>query len=215
LISTITVGTNSVNLVAFPKSIGMNAMTFDATDAVATVVSPFTGQTQTYSWPGADLMTGQVTVPPLTRSQAAEWVSFLLELRGMQNAFQLGDPSYTGPAGLVGGDPVVDNTVTVNAVASQVLHTRGWTPSRYRVLMPGDYIQVGYRLHRVLDQVNADSTGTAAISVWPSLRDAPTDGQQIILNKPKGLWRLASNKRTWNIDLPSISHLSFNIMEYR
>jgi hypothetical protein len=211
-ISTITVNGNNVSLVAMPTSPGPRSVQFDITDAVSSVVSPFTGQTQTYSWPGADMWSGTVELPTLTQAQADQWISFLMELRGIQNPMQLGDPARSTPNGNALGVPVVNGA---QAAASQSLLTRGWAPNSYRLLLTGDYIQVGYRLHRVLDQVNSDANGDATISIWPSLRDPVIDGQTVILNNPKGLFRLASNKRTWSSDFTLRTKLSFQVMEYR
>jgi hypothetical protein len=215
LINTITLNGNAVSVVALPHDIG-SASSFEASfsDTVATVSSPFTGQTQAQQWPGADMWTGTVTLPPLTQEQADDWISFLMECRGMANAFQLGDPMKLSPRGNVSGVAVVDGSVAVVA-GGQTLFTRGWTASRFRLLLPGDYLQVGFRLHRVLDAVTSDASGKAAISIWPSLREVPTDGQSIVLNKPQGLWRLATNKRTWSSDYTGLTRLSFQIMEYR
>jgi hypothetical protein len=53
------------------------------------------------------------------------------------------------------------------------------------------------------------------LTVWPSLREIPADGLPLVLRNPQGLWRLAANKRTWSSDYTRVSHLSFQIMEYR
>lgn len=211
-ISTITVNGNNIAVVAMPTCQVPQSVQFDITDAVSSVVSPFTGQTQTYSWPGADMWAGTVALPTLTQAQADQWISFLMELRGIQNAMMLGDPMRSKPNGIVKGVPVVNGA---QVAASQSLVTRGWTANTFRQLLPGDYLQVGFRLHRVLDQVNSDSNGDATISIWPSLRDPVTDGQAIILNNPKGLFRLASNKRTWSSDCSLRTKLSFQVMEFR
>jgi hypothetical protein len=207
------------SIVALPYDCGsLHSVEFSVSDAVAIVSSPFTGQTQAQQWPGADMWTGTVTLPPLTQAQADQWISFLMELRGMANAFLLGDPMKQAPAGRVTSTskPVVDMTTAgTNIVGSQTLYTRGWAPGVFRLLAVGDYIQVGYRLHRVLDQVNSDSNGKAQLSVWPSLRDLPSDGEPLVLSKPQGLFRLATNKRTWSADISYLTNLSFQIREYR
>jgi len=61
------------------------------------------------------------------------------------------------------------------------------------MLMTGDYLQIGYRLYRVLQNVYADAFGNASISLWPNLRDQPADGTAIVTRNCKGLFRLASN----------------------
>ncbi len=213
-VSTITLGGNTVSVVSMPSLLGLASVEFSFTDAVAIVSSPFTGQTQAQQWPGADMWSGTATLPPLTQDQADLWISFLMEVRGQANAFFFGDPLKRSPRGNFSGTPLIDGTTPV-AVGGQTLYTKGWTPSRTNLFLPGDYIQLGYRLHRVLDPVNSDSSGKASFNIWPSLREVPTDGQVIIYNNPVGLFRLASNKRTWSSDYSRISKLSFQFMEYR
>jgi hypothetical protein len=215
LISTITLNGQSVTLVATPAKPGVRSVQYSAADAVAIVSSPFTGQTQAQQWPGADLWMWTVTMPPLTAQQADDWVSMLLEMRGMANAVQLGDPMHTTPRGATQGSvPVVDGSVTV-AAGGQILYVRGLTASRARLLVTGDHLQVGFRLYKVLSSVTADGSGKAAIAIWPSLREVPTDGEAVVLNNPKGLFRLATNKRDWSADMTRLTRLSFPLQEYR
>jgi len=132
----------------------------------------------------------------------------------MANAFQLADPNYAGPQGVHEGAPTVPATVT-DIAGSQTLHTVGWRAGAFRVLCAGDQLQLGYRLHMVCDDINADSSGHAAIPVWPSLREAPTASAPILLAKPKGLFCLAQNKRGWSTDYTRFSEIQIPIMEYR
>jgi len=104
-VSVITVGTQSVNLVSLPTTPAPASVQFDMADAVATVRSTFTGQMQAQGWPGADALSGTVTMPPLTQAQADDWIAFLMELRGMANAFQIGDPMKSTPRGTGGALP--------------------------------------------------------------------------------------------------------------
>jgi hypothetical protein len=207
---------NGASIVALPTSPGLRSVEFNMNDAVAIVTSPYTGQTQTQQWPGADSISGTITLPPLTQEQADNWIACLAELRGMANCFLIGDPMKTTPRGHVQGFPVVDMTTAgTNAVGATTLYTRGWTANQFRLLLPNDCLQIGYRLHRVLDVVDSDADGKAQISIWPSLRDLPTDAESIILNNPQGLFRLATNKRTWSSDYQLLTNLSFQIIEFR
>lgn len=211
-VTTISVGGSNVALVALPSSPGMRRVEFTFKDAVASVLSPFTGQLQTQQWPGADMWAGTFTLPALTRQQAANWITFLMELRGMANVFQIGDPNFQTPLGTPSGTPVV---AVGNAAMSQTLVTSGWTASASGLLLPGDYIQIGYRLHRILDQVNADGSGNATLSIWPSLREAPSSGVPVITSNTQGLFRLASNERKISFDCTTLTHVSFPFQEYR
>jgi hypothetical protein len=189
---------NGASIVALPACYTtLSSVEFSMNDSNSVVMSTFTGQTQIQSWAGADSWSGTVTFPPLTQAQADGWLAFLGELRGMQNCFLIGDPMKTSPSGTPSGVPVVDmSTAGTNYAMAQTLYTRGWTPNRYRLLLP-------------------DVNGKAAITVFPSLREAPTDGEALILNKPCGLFRLASNKRTWSADSTLLTHLSFQMIEVR
>ena len=212
--STITLNDNSVTLVATPPVSGAASVEFNFTDSVAIVASPYTGQTQAQAWIGADMWSATVTLPPLSQKQADVWVSALMECRGMLNAIQIGDPMKSTPRGNPLGTPTCPAT-PVDQFGQSTLTTTGWTPGKVGLLLPGDYLQVGWRLHRVLDIVNSDSSGNATISVWPSLREIPAASALIILNNPMGLFRLATNKRTWSADFTRQTRLSFQLMEYR
>ncbi|MCU1251537.1 MAG: hypothetical protein JWQ49_4566 [Edaphobacter sp.] len=215
MISLISLNGNTVGVVSLPASAGsLQSIDWNFTTAVATVTSVFTGQVQAQRWPGADALSGTATLPPLTQIQADQWISALMQMQGMSNAFQLGDPMKKSPRGSALGSPTADASVAMVA-GGQVLRTKGWTPSQLNLLLPGDYLQIGFRLHRVLDGVNSDSSGKAAINIFPSLREPPLDGQALALFNPVGLFRLASNKVTWSSGVDHLTRLSFQFQEYR
>lgn len=214
-LSTITIGTETITLVSMPDKPGLRSFEPTAMDAASAVSSPYTGEQQIQWWPGADLFSAICTLPPLSTCDADEWISSLLACRGMLNGFMLGDPSKLRPRGGVtsASTPVVSGAGNV-AGATTIL-TRGWKPNQFRLLLPRDYLQVGYRLHPNLSVVNSDDSGNATLSVWPSLRETLIDGQPIILNRPKGLFRLATNQRKWSSEYTRLTSLSFPIREYR
>lgn len=184
---------NGASIVALPTSPGLKSLKLVNVDAVSKSVSPFTGTTQVQAWPGGDYWMGSFELPRMTANQAAVWSAWQMELRGMLNVFALGDPLYKHPAGVAKGTPVING---VHAAMATSINTKGWQVNTYRQLLPGDYLQIGYRLHRVLDQANSDASGNSSLAIWPSLREALTDGTPIILREPKGLFRLTSNSRS-------------------
>lgn len=212
MISTITVGGSSVNLVAMPTSPGPRSIELGISDAVGRVTSEFTGQVQAQQWPGADLLTGTFTLPSLTRKQAGPWIAFLMQLRGISNAFMLGDPLNAQPLGTPSGSPVA---LAGNAAMSQQLTTSGWTASTVGLLLPGDWIQIGYRLHRNLDVVTSDGSGNATLNIWPSVRETLTSNVGIVTSNTQGLFRLASNMRKISFDVTTLTRMSFPFQEYR
>jgi hypothetical protein len=98
-------------------------------------------------------------------------------------------------------------------VGAIALVTRGWQPNVYGQLNPGDYIQVGLRLHQVTAQVNSDSSGNATISIWPSLRETPADGTALGFVNPVGVFRLSSNKRQWHASPATLTEIGFSCNE--
>lgn len=174
--NSITLGGQTVTVVSVPTSPGIRAVQFSPFDAVSNVRSVFTGQTQAQQWPGADLFSGTLTLPSLSQAQADDWISFLMQCRGRANAFMVGDPAKKSPRGSGSGTPFVDNNQNGgNPAGSQWLGTKGWTANAQGVLRRGDWIQVGWRLYRVLDDINADGYGNALLPIWPSLREQPTN----------------------------------------
>jgi len=212
--SAIVVGNANVTLVSFPTTPGLRSLDISVKDATATVNSPYTGQTQAQLWPGGDMLLGTVTLPPMQRADADNWESALMQCRGMAYAFQMGDPLRQTPRGNPSGNAQCVDSSANNVAMSTYLDTTGWTPSTANLLLPGDYIQIGYRLHRALDPVSSDSGGNATISIWPSLREAPANAN-VITSGTQGLWRLASNQRDWSSDYTGFTHMSFKIQEYR
>ena len=206
-----------IDLLPMPTSPGYRTQGWTPTDAVASNVSPFTRKTQVQEWAGGEYWAVTVTLPRLSRADAANWTAKLQGTRGITHAFQLGDQSQQGPLnpdGAAGSTPVVDATTAItNMAGTPTLATRGWVAGSYRVLSTGDYLQVGYRLYRVMGDVNADGTGRALIVTWPSLREQPADATPIDIAQPVGIFRRANNKLTWTSSYDGLSELSFDAVE--
>jgi hypothetical protein len=210
--STITLDGNTVTLVPLPTTPPPKMVEPWVSDSVAVVTFPFSGQTQRQGSTGADLWGMMLTYAPLTALQAAPLLAWLLQMRGMARAVQLAPPEYTGPQGSPSGSPVI---IAETPAASTSLATSGWPVSTAGLLKPFDCIQIGYRLHRVLDTVTSDSSGHATFEIWPSLREDASPSTPIIYTNPVGLFGLAANKRNWSADYTKLTHLSFPLVEYR
>jgi hypothetical protein len=214
--TTITVGGNTYSLVTIPPFPGVSDISLTMTDSVAIVQSPFApAQVQTQTWQGGDMWSLDFTLPKMSRQSAAPWRGWMAELIGQQNVFQMGDPYCTTPLGAALGAPTCLTTGTFNLINSNSLVTVGWTGSVDGQLKSGDYIQLGYHLHVVTEDVNSDGAGTATIKIWPSLRESPTLGTALILSNTKGLFRLASNTRAWHGDFTKLLQISFKATEVR
>lgn len=210
----ITIGGASYNLCAMPSTPGPAEIEIAMNDTVAVITSPFTRQEQTQDWPGGDFWDATITLPPMPRAKAWPWEGFLAELRGRLNVFQAGDPRAAIPLGRPGASvPVVATGGSNNLPMTWALATRGWTPSAFRLLLPGDHFQIGYRLHRVCEIVNSDVYGTATLVIWPSLRETPEDGTPLVLNAPQGLFRLAANRRSIQASPMRLTTMSLKFVE--
>ena len=110
----------------------------------------------------------------------------------------IGDPKAKVPKGAPAGVPVVAGA----AQTGYALATRGWMANKYRLMLPGDFIQIGYRFYKLRDQVDSNGAGNATLTIWPNLRDLPADGAAIQLTHCKGLFRLknaSGNKSSTNV----------------
>lgn len=179
--------------------------------------SPFTGVQQTFTYPG-QWWEADITLPPLKGDSADEWVTFLLSLQGRTGTFLLGEPGRAtakGSASSTPGTPVVDGA----GQTGNDLAVRGLPLSATGYLKAGDYIQLGSgttaQLHKVLAQVDSDGSGDATMTLFPRIRTSPGDGNTIVVDDAKGLFRLGANQTEWDLspaDLPR-HQITFSAVE--
>lgn len=206
---------NGWTIIPPPTTPGFRGVVLRMNDTVAETRSPFSGKSQIQQWPGADWWEAELELPPMLPCETADWQGWLGSLQGKGNVFQIGDPSRPSPQNIVpSSTPVCNNTGgTSNLTGSSSLVTAGWHASIARILTRGTYLQIGYRLHMVLQTVNSDSGGAATINVWPTLREQPIDGSAVILNYPKGLFRLADNARQVSVAVTRLGAVGIKCVE--
>lgn len=214
---------NSQTIISLPAKPAPRQVNLVTNDPSFMQRSPFVGSVgQVFKWPGADFWSCEATLPRMVTADAAQWAGFLAECRGMLNVFPFGPVNYK-PQGRPRGTPSISG---INAAMATVLNTKGWTANALRVLMPGDYIQIGAtpttagvaglcRLHRVVTRVDADANGNTTIEVWPSLREATVDGEVLILKNPVGLFRNAENTGSILTDETRLSGITIKLVEAR
>lgn len=198
--------------ITYPLTLPANAIkriTLGISTSVTISRSPFSYASQVQAFAG-QMWTAEVTLKPMTRADAEEWLSFFLKLNGQEGTFLLGDPAATSPRGVATGTPVVNGS----SQTGQTLNTGGWTNSITNILRQGDYFQVGQRLHKVLNDANSNGSGQATLDIFPRLRESPSNGASIVTTSPVGLFRLSKN----TIDLADITAdkvyaLSFSAVE--
>lgn len=110
-------------------------------------------------------------------------------------------------------------SVTFSGMSGDYLYTKGWSNGVTGILKAGDYIQIGTgsatTLYRLTADSDSDSSGYAALEVWPQVRQgvtAPNDGATIITSNTVGRFRL--DKSTgWKITPPVIGEITINAHE--
>lgn len=177
--------------ISYPLSMpndNLASVTIRSVTNIGVARSIFTGKQQVFQHSYESLAI-DVSLPPLERENAEPWIAFLLALRGPLGTFLAGDVAGKTPRGAASGTPRVNG-------ASQIgtsLVTDGWTPGVTNILKKGDWIQVGSRIYKNLNDVNSDGSGNATLDIFPRLRQSPADNDLILTNNTKGLFRLLSN----------------------
>jgi hypothetical protein len=187
-------------------------ITIRSRNIVGISASPFTGQQQVYKHQG-EWWEAEMSFPPMKPENAEQVATFLLKLNGMFGTFLMGDPINKTPRGVGTGTPLVKGAGQVG----NELVTDGWTINTPNILKAGDWIQLGSgatsRLHKVLDNVNSDATGTATLTLFPSLRSSPADNAFIVTTDTVGLWRLSTNDIEYNIQTGQFYGITLACME--
>lgn len=199
----------------FPTQTGVAQVQLVGSDTVSITESPFTLSQQVVRHAGAR-WSATIDIPPVKRSDAEYWNSFLLRLRGQFGTFLVGDPNAATPRGSASSTP---GTPVVNG-ASQTgsdLNIDGLPASASGYLKAGDYIQLGTgttsRLYKVLEDVDSNASGEATLNLWPDLRSSPADDATVVVSGAKGLFRLASNDASWTIANNGFYAITFSAVE--
>jgi len=223
----------------FPTDIGLVESVLRARSVVSVSTSPFTLSQQAYSW-GGQRWEIECVLPRLDRQLAEIFHSFLLKLKGQRGTFTMYVPSaknpratYSSPAtghiqtesGLSitteGGDHIIyeygDIVVSGNDQTGDTLTISGYTPNTSNAVLAGDYFQLGTglntRLYKALNSADSDAGGNVTLDIFPSLRTSPSNGDVVIWDNPKGLFRLNDNITDAQSDLMNTFYMSFTAVE--
>ena len=78
-------------LITMPTSPNFTRSNFKLVRYVGSVSSPYTGKIRTQEFDGV-FWEADVSLPPMRRSIASQWQSFLMQLNGPVNNFRFADP---------------------------------------------------------------------------------------------------------------------------
>lgn len=89
------------------------------------------------------------------------------------------------------------------------------------VFTAGDYIEIQpstgaantRRLHKILTNQSTDISGNFTLDIFPRLRESPATLDPIQIRDCRGMFRLSSNERGWDLDEALIYGVQFSAME--
>ena len=181
--------------------------------AVAQSQSPFTYSTQVHKFTGSKWYS-TVTLPPMKRSQANEWLAFFMQLNGQFGTFTMGDPDAKAVQG------TISNTVAVNAdfaVGAYDVTIDGADASESQLFKKGDYVQFNSgatsKLHMIIADVASNGSGVATLTIEPSLSSALANNATVTYASPKCVMRMTNNELTWSANHISLYGVSFTCEE--
>lgn len=193
---------------ALPTVRAPRATRFELRYLVGAGSSPFSGITQVHDW-GGRVWAFEAQYGPMSRAHFDEFLAFFAKLRGRYGTFLAGDWDRRTPRGSISGSPLIDGAgQTGNLIA-----VKGLAESTSGLWLPGDPIQIGYRLHIAVASVASDSSGMANVQIEPELRESPADETPIIYSAPKGLFRLAGNSVPWDSDAAAAHGFTISAIE--
>jgi hypothetical protein len=151
----------------------------------------------------------------MKRTNAEQWIAFLLSLKGQLGTFYLGDPRACTPLGSARDA----DTILVNGALSSgdTINIDSAPASRTDYLKAGDYMQIGAgtsrQLFKVLTDVDTNGSGQATVDVWPNVRTTIANNSAVTVQSAKGIFRLITNEQAFSINEASIYGITFGAIE--
>lgn len=201
---------------ALPTTTGIATVVFTARSTVGLTQSPFTLKQQVQRHAG-QRWEALITLPPMKRADAEEWISFLLKLDGSFGTFLLGDPNGTLPRGAATNYPSDNIAINGAGQTGNTLNLDGASALISDYVKAGDYIQIGSgasaKLYKALSDADSNASGELSLDIWPSLRSSPVDGDIVSGQNASAVFRLANNQNGFSIDQAATYGLSFRAVE--
>ena len=157
-------------LIPMPSTPNFTRSNFSLFRAIGQTASPFTGKQQTQEY-DAVYWTADLTLPAMNRTQAKEWQSFLLQLKGTTNYFKFCDPDALTNTGTFNHTHLIgENRVSNTNVALTVTNTNTFTAgaSTFGSAIVGDFIHV-------TGMANEENNGTHKITAKNSATEVEVD----------------------------------------
>ena len=142
----------------------------------------------------SDLWSGLYQLVPVAGADLDELAAFLTRLGRLERFFAY-DPRRTVPAGGVVNGMVVDGA----GQSGPFVNVRSG-PASSTPLKAGEYVEIGAQYCKLVRDLELGSAGTGTLHVWPSLRTAPADGEDVVTNNPKMVARITSELDTRQLE---------------
>lgn len=154
-------------IIEMPTSPGFTKSTFALNRAIGSVASPFTGHIKTQEF-DAVFWSAEVQLPPMNRTDAVNWQSFLLNCNGPVNNFKFSDPDALTMRGTFNGNQLAleqrvnETNATLSFTASTNTIAGASSTTYFQNIIVGDYIVItgsakatNNGTHKVLTKANA------------------------------------------------------------
>lgn len=192
--------------VTMPTTPGFVSSRFFLRSNTTVFGSPLSGVEQVLERQGAK-WAAEYVLPPMKRAVAANWVAFLVSLRGRRGTFYGFDPDAKSMLGTATGTFAVNGgSQTGNTLAIDGLSASG-------TILRGTYIQVGVYLYMVVEDGTANGSGEVTLSIEPGLRTSPANNDSVTVSNPKCVMRLADDAVSWDANRASVFGIQFSAIE--
>lgn len=180
---------------AFPTYTGVRGITIRGKKVVGVNTAPGSLVTQTYEWPG-ERWEAEISLPIMSEDNAEAWIAWLLSLRGPVGSFLMGSPIRTTPRGAAATTPGTPQVDGAQSARARVLNIKTGLGTTANWLRAGDWLSLGTgsarRLHKNISTVSLDSSGKAALDIWPALREAVADNATLYVASATGRFMLSA-----------------------
>ena len=197
-----------------PASPGFTKVETTMSTATGYSESNFTGR-QHVSPRSYHVQNFTVTLPPMLKNEALSWLVFMTTLNGQAGTFRMGPPTDNN-------EMTRDATVRLAAAAGtydlNVTFATGFSGQ----IRPGQYIELGtgatsklYMITAATNPIPVGQTnaGSSQLTLWPPLKTAQAVNNPVKFIDPKGVFMLATNDVSWNIDEVQKFGIQFAIRE--
>jgi hypothetical protein len=135
------------------------------------------------------------TYPPMSRSDFAPVVAFIMKQRSQKETFQISLPDLKNAKGNVSGSVLVKNAHTAGDTTITVDAMTG-------TLKAGDFVKFAgdTKVYMVVSDVTADGSNEATLTIEPPLRSAISDNASVTYDGVEFTVRLTNDLQQFSTD---------------